>query len=154
MTNIPIPRFVYKIIPDAPPSPLPYSLPLSALDAKDGFIHLSDASQVPKTADLFFSECDKVWLLQLDTEVVKTEGGCFLWAENLPGCVHLYGKGKDTWGGARLGEGTIRDSREFTKLGEASWADNMMKQVEQGWLVDQCRSKVFLLASGCLTVDQ
>ncbi len=74
-STIPIPRFVYKIVPSQPPSPLPYSLPLSALDAQDGFIHLSDASQVAKTADLFFADFEKVWLLQLDTEVVKIEGG-------------------------------------------------------------------------------
>ncbi|SJL16649.1 uncharacterized protein ARMOST_20176 [Armillaria ostoyae] len=141
-SNIPIPRFVYKIVPSQPPSPLPYSLPLSALDAQDGFIHLSDASQVAKTADLFFADCEKVWLLQLDTEVVKIEGGYFVWAENLPGCVHLYGKEKDTWDGARLGEATIRDIKECTRrLGTENWVDNMRKQAEQGWLVDQCRSK-------------
>ncbi|KAG7440658.1 uncharacterized protein BT62DRAFT_575241 [Guyanagaster necrorhizus] len=137
MTDPPIPRFVYKIIPDAPPSPLPFSLPLSALDAKDGFIHLSDANQVPKTADLFFAECEKLWLLQLDTEVVKAAGGRFVWAENLPGCVHLYGNGVDTWDGARLGEGTVRDSRKFTRLGEETWVDGMRKGAERSWLVDQ-----------------
>ncbi|KAK0434230.1 hypothetical protein EV421DRAFT_1841255 [Armillaria borealis] len=140
-SNIPIPRFVYKIVPSQPPTPLPHSLPLSALDAQDGFIHLSDASQVAKTADLFFADCEKVWLLQLDTEVVKVEGGYFVWAENLPGCVHLYGKEKDTWDGTRLGEGTIRDIKECTRrLGTENWVDNMRKQAEQGWLVDQCRS--------------
>ncbi|KAK0492529.1 hypothetical protein EDD18DRAFT_461151 [Armillaria luteobubalina] len=137
-SKIPIPRFVYKIIPSPPPSPLPQSLPLSALDAQDGFIHLSDASQVAKTADLFFADCEKVWLLQLDTEVVKTEGGYFVWAENLPGCVHLYGKEKDTWDGARLGEGTVRDIKECQRrLGTESWVDNMRKEAEEGWLVDQ-----------------
>ncbi|KAK0452143.1 uncharacterized protein EV420DRAFT_694044 [Desarmillaria tabescens] len=152
MTDIPIPRLVYKIIPDAPPSPLPHSLPLSALDAKDGFIHLSDASQVPKTADLFFSEYHKVWLLQLDTEVVRKEGGYFLWAENLPGCVHLYGKEKATWDGARLGEGTIRDSRVFTKLEAETWADSM-KESGLGWLLDQCTTKLFCRVFGRLIID-
>lgn len=38
--------YVYKIL-DAPPAePLPSELPVSALDAKDGFVHLSTAAQV------------------------------------------------------------------------------------------------------------
>lgn len=38
--------FVYKIADVAPPVPLPGVLPLSELDRKGGFIHLSDAKQV------------------------------------------------------------------------------------------------------------
>lgn len=41
----PLPRYVYKIIPEAPPSPLPAEWPLSDLDRNDGFIHLSTAKQ-------------------------------------------------------------------------------------------------------------
>lgn len=41
-----LPRYVYKIVDAAPPSPLPEAFPLSELDSKDGFIHLSTAQQV------------------------------------------------------------------------------------------------------------
>jgi len=38
---------VYKIVPSAPPDPLPAEeYPLSELDRKDGFVHLSTAWQV------------------------------------------------------------------------------------------------------------
>lgn len=41
------PRYIYKILDEAPPSPLPATLPpLSDLDQKDGFVHLSTARQV------------------------------------------------------------------------------------------------------------
>jgi hypothetical protein len=46
---------VYKIVPEAPLSPLPKALPLSVLDAKDGFIHLSTAEKMPATASRFYS---------------------------------------------------------------------------------------------------
>lgn len=42
----PLPKYVYKIIPTAPPSPIPSPYPLSALDEKDGFVHLSTSWQV------------------------------------------------------------------------------------------------------------
>jgi uncharacterized protein (DUF952 family) len=46
MTAVPSPKYVYKIVPEAPPEPLPEQYAISALDEKDGFIHLSSASQV------------------------------------------------------------------------------------------------------------
>lgn len=42
----PLPEFVYKITLEAPPSPIPESYPLSELDQKDGFVHLSTSWQV------------------------------------------------------------------------------------------------------------
>ncbi|CCF46097.1 hypothetical protein CH063_14959, partial [Colletotrichum higginsianum] len=41
-----MPQYLYKIVPEAPPSPLPAEYPLSDLDRNDGFIHLSTADQV------------------------------------------------------------------------------------------------------------
>lgn len=51
----PLPEFVYKIITDPPPSPIPAEYPLSDLDAQDDFIHLSTAWQVnrPLSRPLF-----------------------------------------------------------------------------------------------------
>jgi hypothetical protein len=42
----PLPKYVYKIIPTPPPNPIPETYPLSLLDQKDGFVHLSTAKQV------------------------------------------------------------------------------------------------------------
>jgi uncharacterized protein (DUF952 family) len=43
-----LPTFLYKIIPNAPPHPIPEEYPLSELDTQSGFVHLSEASQVSK----------------------------------------------------------------------------------------------------------
>ena len=45
----PLPKYVYKIIPSAPPDPIPEAYPLSELDQKDGFVHLSTSWQVRKS---------------------------------------------------------------------------------------------------------
>lgn len=41
----PLPDFVYKITPTAPPDPIPEQYPLSELDRQDGFVHLSASWQ-------------------------------------------------------------------------------------------------------------
>lgn len=46
MSPDPIPTYVYKIVPTAPPEPFPAENPLSELDQTDGFVHLSTAVQV------------------------------------------------------------------------------------------------------------
>lgn len=43
------PKYVYKIVPTAPPEPLPAEYPLSELDQTDGFVHMSTAEQVKHT---------------------------------------------------------------------------------------------------------
>lgn len=61
----PLPNYLYKILPSAPPSPLPERLPLSDLDRNDGYIHLSTARQVPGTADKFFGSFAELYLLRI-----------------------------------------------------------------------------------------
>ncbi|KAF2161364.1 hypothetical protein M409DRAFT_28099 [Zasmidium cellare ATCC 36951] len=77
----------YKILETAPPTPLPETLPTTALDAKDGFIHLSTAQQTPITANLFFGNFDKLWILKLR---VKDLDGEVRFPEDLPGCPHVH----------------------------------------------------------------
>nr|POF16322.1 hypothetical protein CFP56_23840 [Quercus suber] len=60
-------QYLYKILDKDPGEPLPKTLPLSALDAKDGFIHLSTIEQTASTAKLFFSENRTLWILKLAT---------------------------------------------------------------------------------------
>ena len=67
----PPPKFVYKILSEKPPEEPPTALPLSELDAKDGFIHLSTAEQVPATAGRFFSMMGELWLLKIELDRIE-----------------------------------------------------------------------------------
>ncbi|KIY70099.1 hypothetical protein CYLTODRAFT_420073 [Cylindrobasidium torrendii FP15055 ss-10] len=121
------PKYVYKIVPEAPPSPLPSTLALSALDSKDGFIHLSIGSQVPITAGLFFNDVSSVWVLRVDRDALEREGGVLKWLEDRPetGCVHLYGRSSEAhdWDGARLGQGNVVESIELKRTESQTWAE-------------------------------
>ena len=69
------PTYIYKIVPASspPPDPLPDRLPVSDLDATDGFIHLSTAKQVARTLDRYFNgpEDERIYLLRLDYTKIK-----------------------------------------------------------------------------------
>ena len=105
------PRYVYKILSEEPPNPLPHTLPLTPLDKQDGFIHLSSGWRVPETAGMYFSAFTTIWLLRVDTDVARAEQARFKWGE--PGCVHMYGQDETKW--ARMGEGVVVTVKEFTK---------------------------------------
>lgn len=129
VVNKPFPKFVYKILDAAPPSPITPTLPLSSLDSKDGFIHLSDAGQIPITADLFFGSNTRLWLLKISSAKAQEGAGRLVWPEGLHGCVHLY-EGK-------LGGDVVAGVKEYEKGGSANWADAMRESDGQKWLVDQ-----------------
>ena len=61
------PTFWYKILDEAPPSPLPSTLPATSLDAQDGFIHLSTGPQVAATLARHFAGEQGLWLLAVPT---------------------------------------------------------------------------------------
>ena len=128
----PLPKYVYKILPAVPPSPLPAALPLSALDAQDGFIHLSTAAQVPVTARLFFADADALWILRVDAAAAAGAGGVFRWVEGMPGCPHLYAAEDGRW--VDLGSATVRGQREVRRAEGQGWED-AFRQLE-GWMVD------------------
>lgn len=121
----PLPTYVYKILPSAPPSPLPDRLPLSDLDRNDGYIHLSTAEQVPETADRFFASSAELWLLKIkyQTLAAGTDGNGKVdskaeirWEEAGPGCFpHFYG--------GDLGKGNVAEVVKFDKRG--TWAETM-----------------------------
>lgn len=99
------PEYVYKILPEEPPNTLPDSLPLSALDAQDGFIHLSTAAQTPATAGRFFSTSEKLWVLKIPLKQIESN---VRWEANQSGCFpHLYG--------ANLGYREIESTKAFTR---------------------------------------
>lgn len=61
------PLYLYKLFPSSSPvrEPLPERLPVSDIDEKSGFIHLSTAFQVPNTLDAFFKNELMVYVLRI-----------------------------------------------------------------------------------------
>lgn len=114
----PSPKYVYKILPEAPPDPLPASLPLSPLDAQDGFIHLSTAAQTPATAGRFFSTNEKLWILKIPLKQIESN---LRWEEAESGCfAHLYG--------ADLGKTEIESTKAFTRGEGENWTAKLEKE--------------------------
>ncbi|KAF2114084.1 hypothetical protein BDV96DRAFT_647570 [Lophiotrema nucula] len=122
----PLPTYLYKILPSAPPSPLPDRLPLSDLDSKDGFIHLSTAEQTASTLDKYFGTFIEIWLLKINRQVLAdgTDGNGSLkagarlsWEDvSTRGCFpHLYE--------ADLGVGNVEDVIQVQKKG--SWEESL-----------------------------
>ncbi|KAM5533599.1 hypothetical protein V8D89_012712 [Ganoderma adspersum] len=134
-TEYPLPTYVYKILSTAPPSPIPAALPLSDLDRQDGFIHLSNASQIPITASLFFQSNTELWLLKLNTRKTIDAGGIYRWNKELPGCPHLYAQTDGEW--IDLGSGNVVSSVSVARQDGQTWEDAFLGLKESGWLVDQ-----------------
>ena len=109
----PLPQYVYKILPERPPYPLPSSLPKSALDAKDGFIHLSTAEQIPATASLIYAHTNSLSLLKIPLDRIEE---ATKWEEVGSGCFpHLYR--------GALGREDVVDVREFRKEVPEQWTN-------------------------------
>jgi uncharacterized protein (DUF952 family) len=123
----PLPNYLYKILPSAPPSPLPARLPLSDLDRTDGYIHLSTSEQVASTADKFFDSFSELWLLKIKYEVLAagTDGDGTVdaahkaevkWEEVGRGCfAHFYH--------GDLGRGNIEEAVKVEKTG--NWTESL-----------------------------
>nr|OQO27485.1 hypothetical protein B0A51_06200 [Rachicladosporium sp. CCFEE 5018] len=108
-------RFWYKILDDAPPKPLPRTLPLSPLDARDDFIHLSVASQIPITAGKFFSTSSNLWVLKIQRE--KLVGRFEFPPPYGEACPHLH----DSEEG--LGSNNVVDVIEMRRAATGEWKD-------------------------------
>ncbi|KAL4954740.1 hypothetical protein BDW69DRAFT_134922 [Aspergillus filifer] len=69
------PFYLYKLIPSTAPvrEPLPERLPVSELDQKSGFVHLSTALQVPNTLKFFFKDEPLVYVLRIPYERVARD---------------------------------------------------------------------------------
>jgi Protein of unknown function (DUF952) len=125
----PFPRYVYKILSEEPPDPLPHNLALTPLDKQDGFIHLSAGWRVSQTASLYFGSYKAIWLLRVDTDVARGEGARFKWGD--PGCVHMYGPSYDETRWARMGDGVVVAVRRFARDGDEGWS--RVLEMEDGW---------------------
>jgi len=133
----PPPTYIYKILPSfpIPPSPLPLNLPLSALDARDGFIHLSTSSQVLGTLTNFFSSAPHVYILRIPyagvEKFVKWEdtkgkgpdekGGCWDVKGEMGYFPHVYGNGPTEEGGLKLGVEEIESVGTWVR-GQEGWS--------------------------------
>jgi len=114
----PLPKYVYKILSKAPPVNLPKALPLSPLDAKDGFIHLSTAEQTPKTAGRFFSDTKNLWLLKIPLQRIEQN---VKWEEGRSGCfAHLYDQG--------LGRDEVEDTNRIARGEGEDWEKAMERE--------------------------
>ena len=133
----PVPNYVYKIVETPPPNPLPHTLPLSELDQQDGFIHLSNARQIPITASLFFSSDTTLYLLRVSTVVAREEESVFKWVdEGKTGCIHLYGANGVKGEFGRLGLGTVVGVRRWKRSYGGKWDDKEVIDSINGWLKD------------------
>lgn len=124
------PPYVYKILSEEPPDPLPHTLPLTPLDKQDGFIHLSIGKRIPLTAAQFFASCTTLWVLRLDTKVAQAEEAQLKWGET-EGCVHMYARDSGKW--ARMGQGVIVAVRKFEKELGDEW-EKALEGAVHGWL--------------------
>lgn len=132
----PLPAYIYKIVPiSTPPAdPVPAELPISPLDTKDGFVHLSTANQVPATASRFFSSDLELYLLKVDYG--KAAGGGQIKWEKAPSGVgifpHFY------WtesGGKPFGSEQVAEVRKWTRKEGEDWVDALARGEAAVWLV-------------------
>ncbi|KAK0384996.1 hypothetical protein NLU13_7474 [Sarocladium strictum] len=103
-------QFLYKIIPGPPPEPIPAQYPLSDLDKHSGFVHLSKASQVPGTGDLFFTEASDLWVLKLVAGKFEKNTK---WEDGFP---HLYGN---------FGHDEVDSVERFQRPSGKKWSEVM-----------------------------
>ncbi|KZT61329.1 hypothetical protein CALCODRAFT_26458 [Calocera cornea HHB12733] len=127
----PAPSYIYKILPTAPPTPLPDVFPLSDLDRTDGFIHLSVHSQLLRTLSRFFADSEEVSLLKVDYSVVKPQ---IKWETIKSGEVfpHLY---RDLTASDIASWKTLRRS-SFESEGSSGsgWEGVLEGAASEGWL--------------------
>ncbi|KAK5700143.1 hypothetical protein LTR17_023177 [Elasticomyces elasticus] len=113
-------RFLYKILTSKPPMPIPRDF--TSLDASDGYIHLSTASQTPGTAARFFASETKLWLVKIDRTKLEAGPGELRWEEASSGVfAHLYD--------ADISEGAVVDVAEETKSGGENWQEVLRTRV-------------------------
>lgn len=81
MSTCTIPKYVYKLVPYDPASPIPLdpkalpdALPVSAIDQSSGFIHLSTATQLLGTLTHFFASDARVYVLRVPYSPLASQG--------------------------------------------------------------------------------
>ncbi|KAG9246624.1 hypothetical protein BJ878DRAFT_272868 [Calycina marina] len=121
----PRPKYIYKIVPasDPPPALLPEKLPVSALDDRDDFIHMSTSHQILGTLQSFFSSEIHIWILRVPYERVAEftkwenavglqpdeKGGCWDVEGNAGYFPHIHGNGM------KLGSAEVERVRKWER---------------------------------------
>ena len=87
-------QFLYKIVTQSDWSLAQTKgvIPLSAIDRRDGFIHLSTEDQFIETANLYFSAVDQPLVIELDRALVVGEVRWEWSAQRRSDFPHLYAK--------------------------------------------------------------
>ena len=138
-----LPTYIYKLIPNdspppLPPKPLPNALPVSTLDQNSGFIHLSTALQVLGTLVHFFTNDPRVYVLRIPYAKVQKD---IKW-EDPKGevCGDRPGEGRfpHLYNGLKLGSEEV-DSVVVWERGEGyekkTWEEIVKGAEQDGWLV-------------------
>ncbi|KAJ3486112.1 hypothetical protein NLI96_g4469 [Meripilus lineatus] len=117
----PAPTFIYKLVPSSSPvpDPLPDALPVSELDQKSGFLHMSTSKQVPRTLKHFFSEDEQVYVLRVPYAGVEKD---IKWEDP---------KGEVC--GPRAGEGMFPHIYNGFRLGKNEVESVQIWKNESGW---------------------
>ncbi|THH30862.1 hypothetical protein EUX98_g3306 [Antrodiella citrinella] len=127
------PTYIYKLVPSFPPPyPLPDRLPVSALDEKDQFLHLSTSKQVSRTLKLYFKDETKVYVLRISYDHVVKD---IRWEDSkngAPGAVGGEGIFPHLYNGLKLGRDVVESVQEWEN-GDGQW-DEALKKAE-GWLI-------------------
>lgn len=112
-------QYLYKILDEAPPDPLPNTLPATELDKHDGFIHLSTGQQTAITAKLFFQNHTELWILKLDAGALdgRIEYSTDPKAGIENGCAHVH----DSKNG--LGQRNIVDIIIVQRADDQAWTE-------------------------------
>lgn len=130
----PLPTYIYKILPSSPPppSPLPEILPLSSLDARDNFIHLSTSAQILGTLQNFFTTDSHVYILRIPydrvAKFIKWEDAIGKQPDEKGGCWDVNGEkgffphvhGNAEGGGCKLGREDVLDVGKWER-GSGTW---------------------------------
>ncbi|GLB33675.1 putative protein of unknown function (DUF952) [Lyophyllum shimeji] len=127
------PTYIYKLVPpDLIVLPLPERLPLSQLDANDGFIHLSTAVQLPETLRRYFANEMKMYILRLEYKHVEKD---IRWEDPRgkdPGDIGAEGIYPHLHNGGQLGSEEVEDVFVLERGGE-DWDIEKIRNSE--WLV-------------------
>ncbi|KAF8582994.1 hypothetical protein K439DRAFT_1390944 [Ramaria rubella] len=131
---MPNPSFVYKLVPSSSPLPvpLPEALPVSDLDSKSGFVHLSTAVQIPGTLKHFFADSSTVYVLKVPYAVIEKD---VRWEDpKAEVCGERGGEGMfpHLYNGLRLGNAEIESFQLWMKT-EGGWEEALEKA--RAWLV-------------------
>ncbi|KAN0069661.1 Protein of unknown function (DUF952) domain containing protein [Elaphomyces granulatus] len=129
----PKPRYIYKLVSATAPVPesLPEKLPVSDIDSRSGFIHLSTAPQVRNTLHYFFKAEPIVYVLRIEYDYVEND---IRWEDpdgNVCGPRGGEGMFPHLYNELKLGKDEIESVAVWKN--EGGWDDALKKA--ESWLV-------------------